>query len=152
MHAEPPAAAAQREAAAGIPALMEAVRAAPTDTDTVKAAWRAYLALPMWLFVARGTDDQPSPFVVVLDERPTLLMFSDAAGARSAAIALGLPEEEASKVLAIPVEHAVDWAASFAAHGVLDLQVDRHLGGFIVPLPALPAIRAGLLGDGTPAP
>lgn len=151
MDVEPPAAAAQREAAAGIPPLVEAVRAAPTDTEAVKAAWRAYLALPVWLFVARGTDDQPSPFVVVLDERPTLLVFSDAGGARAAAIALGLPAEEASNIIAIPTGHAVEWAASFAAHGVLDLQVDRHLGGFIVPLAALPAIRASLLGDDTPA-
>ena len=141
---EPDQAAAQRAAAAGIPALMEAVRAAPQDVQAVKAVWRAFFALPMWLFIARGTLDAPSPFVAVLNERPTLLMFSDAEGAKSAGIALGLPEEEAALMLAVPAAAAVDWAASFTAHGVLDIQVDRHLGGFIAPLQMLPAIRANL--------
>lgn len=141
---EPDQAEAQRASAAGIPALLAANRADPTDVEAVKATWRAYLALPMWLFVARGPDTQPSPFIALLDERPTLLMFSDAAGARAAAMALGIPEAEAAKILAVPAAAAVDWAASFAALGVLDIQVDRHLGGFIAPLQMLPAIRAGL--------
>ena len=141
---EPDRAAAQLAAAAGIPALMEAVRATPQDVEAVKAVWRAFFALPMWLFIARGADDQPSPFVAVLNERPTLMMFSDAVGARAAGMALGLPEAEASKILAIPTVSAADWAASFTAHGVFDIQLDRHLGGFIVSLQMLPGIRANL--------
>ena len=141
---EPDMAAAQREAAAGIPALLDVNRLDPTNVEAVKATWRAYFALPMWLFVARGTVEQPSPFIVVLDERPTLLVFSDADGAKSAAIALGVPEAEASMILAVPTAGVVDWAVTFVQLGVLDIQVDRQLGGFIAPLQMLPAIRANL--------
>jgi len=146
--AEPDTAEAQRLAAAPIPELLAAVKADPGDVERVKAFWRAYLALPMWLFIARGSTDEPAPYMVVLDGRPTLLVFSSATGARAAGIALGLPPEEASMVLAMPAAQAVDWLASAAARGVLDLQVDRDLGGFIVPITAPPQIRDNLAREG----
>lgn len=140
----PDLAEAQIAAAAPIPALLTAVRDDPEDVERVKAFWRAYLALPLWLFIARGTSEAPAPFIAVLDERPTLLVFSSAQGAQAAGIAAGLPPEEAAMLLAIPASNAVDWVAAAAGHGVLDLQVDRHLGGFIVPITAPPQIRASL--------
>ncbi len=143
---EPDSAAAQRLAAEPIPALLAAVREVPTDVERVKAFWRAYLALPMWLFIARGGLEQPAPYMVVFDGRPTLLVFSTAEGAKSAGIALGLTPEEASMVLAMPSAQAVDWLASAAERGVVDRQVDRHLGGFIVPITAPPQIRSSLAG------
>lgn len=148
----PPSAEAQKAAAAVLPDLLEAVRADPTDVEAAKAFWRAYLALPMWLFVARGTPDAPTPFVVVLENRPTLLVFSTAQGAKESALALGLPEEEASLILAVPTASAVDWAAQHQQSGVVNLQLDRHLDGFVVPLASLGAIRAGVLGDPPPGP
>ena len=144
--AEPDAAAAQKVAAEPIPGLLAAVRENPTDVERVKEFWRAYLALPMWLFIARGTQEQPLPLVLVFDERPTLLVFSAAEGAKAAGVAAGLTEEEASLILAMPTEHAVDWAADAAQRGIIDLQVDRHLGGFIVPVTAPRQIRANLAG------
>lgn len=150
----PDMAEAQIAAAAPIPALLAAVREDQGDLERIKAFWRAYLALPMWLFIARGTSEAPAPFIAVLDERPTLLVFSSAQGAEAAGLAAGLPKEEASLLLAIPTPHAVDWVAAAAGHGVLDLQVDRHLGGFVVPIDAPVRIRASLAAeaDGAPAP
>lgn len=144
--AEPDAAAAQRLAAEPIPGLLAAVREDPSDVERVKEFWRAYLALPMWLFIARGTQEQPLPLVLVFDDRPTLLVFSSAEGAKAAGIAAGLSDDEASLVLTMPTEHAVHWAADAAQRGILDLQVDRHLGGFTVPVTAPRLIRARLAG------
>lgn len=140
----PDLAEAQVAAAAPLPALLAAVKEDPADVERVKAFWRAYLALPMWLFIARGTAEAPEPFMAVIDGRPTLLVFSSASGAQAAGMAAGLSQEEAALILAVPGAHAVDWVASAAQRGVLDLQVDRHLGGFIVPVTAVPRIRAEL--------
>jgi hypothetical protein len=137
---------AQRAAAADLPELLRATRGA-ADPAANKAFWAAYFRLPAWITIARGTTEAPAPFVVVADERPTLLVFSSAEAAAATGRAAGLPEEEARRLLAVPMPAAADWVASLAAHGIRAVQFEAHLGGGIVaPIENLPRMRADLLG------
>ena len=146
--------AAQQHASAPIPDLLRAAMGTK-DTSAIMAFWNAYFRLPRWLMIARGEAENVQPFVVVAGDRPTLLVFSDAAGAQAIGRAAGLPEEDASKILALPMPDAVEWAASFAQHGVQAVQFDAHVdGGIVVPITNLSAMRNDLLGPpaGPPAP
>ena len=146
MVSEPSFDEAQRAAAAQLPELLNATRGA-TDRDANKAFWAAYFQLPAWITIARGTTDAPAPFVVVAGETPTLLVFSSAEAARTVGIAAGLPEDEASRLLAVPMPAAVDWVTSLAAHGIRAVQFEAQLGGGIVaPIENLSRMRADLLG------
>lgn len=141
---------AQADAAAELPALLQAVRAADAGPDERLAFWSAIFGLPHWIFIARGSADRPSPFVVYAgaDGRtPTLLAFSHPKDAVDVARAAGLPAAEAEQVLAVPMPGAVDWAVSLAESGVQAVQFEaQDAGGLVVPIHQLPQMRADLLG------
>jgi hypothetical protein len=139
-------AAAQRDASAPIPGLLRAAMTSRAAPD-IMGFWSAYFRLPSWLLIARGEPGSPSPFVVVPADRPTILVFSDPRGAQLVGRAAGLSEEEASKILALPMPLAVDWVAAFAQQGVRSVQFDAHLdGGIVIPIDNLPQMRVDLLG------
>ena len=145
MDADPTA--AQREAAAPLPEMLRAAMSV-RDSQLMLAFWNAYFRLPRWLLISRGSPQQPSPFVIVADDKPTILVFSDAAGAQEFGVAAGLTEQEASTIMAVPMPAAVDWVSSFVQFGVQLVRFDAHVdGGVVQPLANLPAMRADLLGS-----
>jgi len=127
------------------------VSAAPGDPAVWGPLWAAVLALPQWLFIARGGMERPQPFIGVFPQGPMLCAYTTPDRAREGALAMGLPEEEAGLVLAVPAEGIVDWAASFQQHGVFGITFDHPRLGFFSPLANLPGIRdwlaAGDAGD-----
>jgi hypothetical protein len=138
--------AAQRAAAAAIPALLRAAHGSAARPD-ILAFWNAYFRLPHWLLIAQGEEGGISPLVVVAGGRPTVLVFSDAEAAKATGIAAGLSEPEASRLIALPLPGAIDLVASFGQHGVLAVQFDAHVdGGIVIPIGNLPQMRADLLG------
>jgi hypothetical protein len=136
---------AQETAAALVPPLLAAARTAGTEADGItaqRALWAAVFALPRWLFVARGAEEEPRPFIGVPDEIPTIFAFTTGARARAFALdRLGLPEEEAGLMLAIPTASAVEWVAGFAEHGVQRIMFDDE---FFAPIGNLLPIREDL--------
>jgi hypothetical protein len=139
--------AAQRAAAAALPGLLRTAMESKARPD-VLAFWNAYFRLPHWLLIARGEEGNISPFVVVARDKPTVLVFSDAEAAKAIGIAAGLPEAEASKLIALPLPGAIEFVASFAQHGVQAVQFDAHVdGGIVIPIGNLPPMRADLLGE-----
>ena len=141
-----PDAEAQDAAAALIPPLLAAARSAGVEGDGVdaqRALWRAVYALPRWLFIARGDEDEPRPFIADLPEGPTIYAFTRGERAREFAVQrLGLPEEEAGLMLAIPTASAAEWVAGFAEHGVQRIMFDDE---FFAPIGNLLPIRDDLL-------
>jgi hypothetical protein len=141
---------AQREAAALLPPLIERAKAAGLgDREAQRALWRAVYALPRWLFIARGEDDAPRPYVSADPEGATIQAFSDGMLLREWALAHGLPEDEAGRVIAVPTAGAADWVVSFADHGVQRIMFD---GTFFAPLGNLLPIRDDIAATGAAAP
>jgi hypothetical protein len=142
---QPDDAEAQDAAAALIPPLLALARAGGPEADGIaaqRALWAAVFALPRWLFVARGAEDEPRPFIGVPDDIPTLFAFTTGARARDfASDRLGLPEDEAGLMLAIPTASAVEWVAGFAEHGVERITFDDE---FFAPIGNLLPIRDDL--------
>ena len=122
--------------------------AAPGDTAPWAALWAATLALPRWIFIARGDEQHPSPFMAVMDEGPMLMAFTTPERAREGGLSLGLPEGELGRLLAVPGGAAVDWVASFAQHGVVGIAFDHPTLGYFSPLANLPRIRDWLAAGG----
>jgi len=127
---------------AEIDAAATALRAAgPGDFAAMDALWRAVYRLPRWAFIARGTDDAPSPFVGDLESGPMLLAFTTIARAHDGALSAGLDEEAASRVLTVPMPDAIEWSASFADSGVRGIVFDLPGFGYFAPLENLVPMR-----------
>lgn len=126
---------------ARIDGLAAASKDAPGDQAAMAELWRAVLSLERWICIARGADDQPRPFVGGFPEGPMLLVFTTAERARAGAVAAGLPEEEARRLLAVPLPGAIEWAASLAASGVHGLVLDHGITGAYAPLANLVPMR-----------
>lgn len=119
----------------------ERVRDAGDDFSAMDALWRAVYALDRWFFIARGEDDAPTPFAAQLEKGPMIFAGTTPTRVRDAGIASGLSEEDASKILAVPLPSAVDWAGSFAAAGVFGIVFDRTETGYFAPLENLVPMR-----------
>ncbi len=114
--------------------------AAPEDVDAQERLWRAVFSLERWVFIARGGDDEPTPFALSTDEGPVIFAFSTAERARSAGIGFGVPDHEASRLLAVPLPSAAAWVASYAESGVEALVFDAPTIGAMAPLSNLAAM------------
>lgn len=129
------------------PELIEAIdaaavasMAAPSDVAAQEKLWRAVFALPTWIFVARGTDEEPSPYAATTDSGPAIFAFSTADRAAAGAASFGIPAEEANRLLAVPLPDAAAWVASFAEVGVESLVFDAPQLGAMAPLGNLAAM------------
>jgi len=122
--------------------------AAPGDSAVWGALWAEVFALPQWIFIARGGLERPQPYIGVFPQGPMLCAYTTPDRAREGALAMGLPEEEAGLVLAVPAEGIVDWAASFQQHGVVGITFDHPRLGFFSPLANLLPIRDWLASRG----
>ncbi|OYC98655.1 hypothetical protein CI089_03045 [Microbacterium sp. Yaish 1] len=117
-----------------------ASKASPTDAAVQERLWRAAFALDRWLFIARGSDDEPTPFALRSDEGAVIFAFSTADRAHEAALGFGLAEEEASRLLAVPLPSAAAWVASYAEAGVEAMVFDAPRNGAMAPLSNLAAM------------
>ncbi|MCZ4068222.1 hypothetical protein O1W71_11120 [Microbacterium sp. H37-C3] len=117
-----------------------ASKASPADAAVQERLWRAAFALDRWLFIARGSDDEPTPFALRSDEGAVIFAFSTADRAHEAALGFGLPEEEASRLLAVPLPSAAAWVASYAEAGVEAMVFDAPGNGAMAPLTNLAAM------------
>ncbi|MGR6742608.1 hypothetical protein ACU6RU_11300 [Microbacterium sp. F1-18] len=117
-----------------------ASKASPTDAAVQERLWRAAFALDRWLFIARGSDDEPTPFALRSDEGAVIFAFSTADRAHEAALGFGLPEDEASRLLAVPLPSAAAWVASYAEAGVEAMVFDAPANGAMAPLSNLAAM------------
>ena len=130
------------ETVATLDALSDAARARPGDFAVMDALWRAVYALPHWSFIARGSEDAPSPFIGQLANGPMVLAFTTRKRAHDGALAAGLDEEAASRVLSVPLPGAVEWLAAFAQQGVAGVVFDMPAQGYVAPLQNLPPMQA----------
>ena len=118
-----------------------ALRDQPESFAAMDALWRSVYALERWIFIARGTDEAPSPYAGELPQGPMLFAFTTAERAHSCALAQGLTEEEASKLLAVPLPSAIEWAASFSSVGIHGITFDMPAYGYFAPLTNLLPMR-----------
>ena len=113
----------------------------PESFAAMDGLWRAVYALDHWIFIARGTDNQPGPYAGELPQGPMLFAFTTGERAKTAALGAGLSEEEASRLLAVPLPSAIEWAATFSAVGVKGIAFDLPTAGFFAPLENLIPMR-----------
>ncbi|WP_368496995.1 hypothetical protein [Herbiconiux sp. A18JL235] len=118
-----------------------ALKEQPESFAAMDALWRAVYALDRWIFIARGTDDQPGPYAGELPQGPMLFAFTTGERARSAALGMGLSEDEVSRLLAVPLPAAIEWAATFASVGVKGIAFDIPTAGYFAPLTNLVPMR-----------
>ncbi|GLJ78391.1 hypothetical protein [Microbacterium imperiale] len=128
------------ELVAELDAAAAASKSAPSDVAVQERLWRAAFALDRWLFLARGSDDEPTPFALRTDEGAVIFAFSTADRAHAAALEFGLPEDEAARMLAVPLPAAAAWVASYAESGVEAMVFDAPGNGAMAPLSNLAAM------------
>lgn len=114
--------------------------AAPDDREAQERLWRAVFALDKWIFIARGTDDQPTPFAAATEQGPAIFAFSTPQRAQDAAAGFGIPKEEVDRLLAVPLPDAAGWVASYAEAGVESMVFDVPVIGAMAPLANLAAM------------
>lgn len=131
-----------RETVASIDALSDTARSQPDSFAAIDALWRAVYALPHWSFIARGPDDAPSPFIGQLPNGPMVFAFTSRQRAHEGALANGLDEEAASRVLSVPLPGAVEWLAAFGQQGVAGVVFDMPAQGYTAPLHNLLPMQA----------
>jgi len=128
------------EAVAAIDAAAAASMAAPDDRAAQEGLWRAVFALERWIFIARGTEEQPTPFAATTEQGPAIFAFSTPQRAQDAAAGFGIPKEEVDRLLAVPLPDAAGWVASYAEAGVESMVFDVPVIGAMAPLANLAAM------------
>ena len=118
-----------------------ALKEQPESFAAMDALWRAVYALDRWIFIARGTDEQPGPYVGEVPQGPMLLAFTTGQRARTAALGMGLSDDEASRLLAVPLPAAIEWAATFSSVGVKGITFDLPEAGYFAQLGNLVPMR-----------
>lgn len=140
------------EMVAELDRLDEAVRAAPAgDTAAQIALWRQVTGLEHWFFIARGSAEQPRPYVVAAEQGPMICLYSSAARAKDAAGSLGLVDAEggAAPLFGVPMPAAIDYVASFGQAGVVAVTLDHPRLGHFIPLANLGLLKGWLEGAAT---
>jgi hypothetical protein len=138
--ADEPTLGASPELVAAIDAAAAPSMAAPEDRAAQERLWRAVFALEKWLFIARGPDEQPTPFAATTEQGPAIFAFSTPERAQAAAAGFGIPSEEAGRLLAVPLPDGAGWVASYAEVGVQSLVFDAPVVGAMAPLENLAAM------------
>ncbi len=101
-----------------------ALAAAPGDRDTEMAFWQAAAQLGVWYVVNRGTPEAPQPSGFTLPGIGNLL------GVYATRERAGAVAGPASAFLGVPMPQALDWLATFGAHGVAGIVMD-HPGPYL---------------------
>ncbi len=122
--------------------LNEACRAAPQEIEPQIALWSAICSLDEWVFVNRGTAEQPRPYALAAEAGHLVCIYSTPERARAGAIANGLVAEgEAVPMFSTPLPAALDWVLGLAGAGVSGATVDYPQLGAWTPLPNLARFR-----------
>ncbi|WP_200950096.1 MULTISPECIES: tetratricopeptide repeat protein [unclassified Nocardioides] len=130
------------EVLAELDRLNAACLAAPSAVEPQVELWKAVSALDRWVFINRGTPEQPRPYALTSPDGPMLAVFSSATRAQVAADSGGLVAEGASvPLLAVPLPAALDWAMSFGQSGVVGVTIDHPQIGAWCPMPNLARLR-----------
>jgi hypothetical protein len=130
------------EVLAELERLNAACVAAPGDVEPQIALWRAVAGLESWVFINRGTAEQPRPYALAAEAGHMLCLYSSAARAQDAAHSSGLvPAGEPVALFAVPLPAAIDWALSFGERGVVGVTLDYPQIGAWCPLPNLARLR-----------
>lgn len=140
------------EVVAQIDRLAAASRADPSDQWVMTDLWRAVLGLERWIFIARGTPEQATPYVAMMADVPMLLAFTTAERAKAGGLAVGLPDDEARRLIASPLPGAVTMASSLLPLGVLGFLVDHGTTGAFTMLQNLEPMRAAFAEHPQPRP
>jgi hypothetical protein len=108
--------------------------------DDPVALWRAAFRLEAWWFVDRGAAGASKPFAVVDEGTPTLLAFTSPERARDAALARGLDQGAADRLVwRAPADFVAD-VGTYTRAGLKRLALDPDQHGASGTLAALPEI------------
>ena len=119
-----------------------AVGAAPDDIEAQIRLWRAVAALEHWVFINRGTPENPRPYAIAADAGQMLCIFSSGGRARQTAIGSGLVSaDEPVPLFTVPLPAAIDWALSLGEYGIKGVTIDYPQLGSWSPLPNLSGLR-----------
>jgi hypothetical protein len=130
------------EVLAELDRLDAACQAAPGDIDAQIRLWQAVASLEHWVFINRGTAEQPRPYALAAEAGQMLCLYSSAERAQAAAIANGLVQAgEPVPLFQIPLPAAIDWALALGERGVAGVTVDYPQLGAWSPLPNLARLR-----------
>ncbi|MET4052632.1 hypothetical protein ABID81_002002 [Frigoribacterium sp. PvP054] len=131
---------------AGVPVRTAAPGDAPPEritaivADDPVALWRAAFRLEAWWFVDRGAAGASKPFAVVDEGTPTLLAFTSPERARDAALARGLDQGAADRLVwRAPADFVAD-VGTYTRAGLKRLALDPDQHGASGTLAALPEI------------
>ncbi|PFG19476.1 hypothetical protein [Serinibacter salmoneus] len=105
------------------------------------AAWQDAFGLEKWFFIARGSDEEPTPFAMQIEERGVVATFTSPERAVAFAAASGLPEEEGRRLLAVPVDRVTDLLMGYMESGVDTLVLDPGTQDAALLLAALPHVK-----------
>lgn len=105
------------------------------------AAWQDAFDLETWFFIARGSDEEPTPFAMQLEGRGVIATFTSPERAVAFAAASGLPEEEGRRLLAVPVDRVTDLLMGYLESGVDTLVLDPGTQDAALVLAALPHVK-----------
>lgn len=105
------------------------------------AAWGAAFALERWCFLARGAGTQVTPYAMEVDGEGVICVFTSPDRVRDFGLAVGLPDAEASVVLAVPTDSCVDYLLQFAADGIRAVVLDPGVQDAATLLAALPHLQ-----------
>ena len=119
-----------------------AVGAAPSDIGTQIRLWQAVAALEHWVFINRGTSENPRPYAIAADAGQMLCIFSSATRAQQTARGSGLVSgDDPVPLFSIPLPAAIDWALALGPYGVAGVTIDYPQLGTWSPLPNLAGLR-----------
>ena len=119
-----------------------AVGAAPSDIGAQIRLWQAVAALDHWVFINRGTPENPRPYAIAADAGQMLCIFSSASRAQQSARGSGLVSAgDAVPLFSIPLPAAIDWVLAFGPHGVVGVTIDYPQLGAWSPLSNLTQLR-----------
>jgi hypothetical protein len=141
------------EVLAELDRLDAASSAAPGDIDAQIRLWQAVAALEHWVFINRGTAEQPRPYALAAEAGQMLCVYSSGARAQAAAVENGLvPSDEIVPLFRMPLPAAIDWALALGERGVAGVTVDYPQLGAWCPLPNLKRLRKDRAERSGPAP
>jgi hypothetical protein len=130
------------EVLAELDRLDAACRAAPGDIEPQIRLWQAVAGLDQWVFINRGTAEQPRPYALAAEAGQMLCIYSSAERAQAGAVTNGLVQAgEPVPLFQIPLPAAIDWALALGERGVAGVTLDYPQLGAWCPLPNLVRLR-----------
>lgn len=120
----------------------ESARREPShESQIALAAWLRALASDRLFLLARGEGNQVTPYCLEVDGSGVVCVFTAPERAHAFGTRVGLTDEEARTMLAIPVPECVEYLLQFGEDGVSSALLDPGVTDAGVILAALPHLR-----------